>query len=245
MPALTTDQLKKLGQKKYRQQYGHFLAEGEHLVLELQKAAASQPALLASELYVSEAYRDWPGPLAKQVVSDKLIRQLSETSSPQGIVACVPLEALVGAGAGGGFDRGLYLHAVQDPGNLGTILRSLAWFGGFRCLLGPGSVDPCNAKVVRASMGGIFHVPIETDVRPETLPQRYGDLACLDLAGASIRTEGFRRADCLLFGSEARGLPDGLPEQLGAGRFSIPGRGAVESLNLASTVNICLYEASG
>ena len=67
-------------------------------------------------------------------------------------------------------ERAVYLHEIQDPGNLGTILRTLAWFGNFRCLLSPDSVDVHNGKVVRASMGAIFHVPVEIDVPLEALP---------------------------------------------------------------------------
>ena len=87
--------------------------------------------------------------------------QISETRSPQGIAAVVPLLTAPAPQPG---ERAIYLHEIQDPGNLGTILRTLAWFGGFRCLLSPDSVDVHNGKVVRASMGAIFHVPVEIDV---------------------------------------------------------------------------------
>ena len=91
----------------------------------------------------------------------KAMAQLCDTATPQGIVAAVPFapvdknrESLANT------ERAIYLHEVQDPGNLGTILRTLAWFGGFRLLLSPNSVDPYHPKVVRASMGAIFHVPL-------------------------------------------------------------------------------------
>ncbi len=89
-------------------------------------------------------------------------------------------------------ERAIYLHEIQDPGNLGTILRTLAWFGGFRCLLSPDSVDLHNGKVVRASMGAIFHVPVEIDVPLDSLPARFGRIASLDLQGQSIATPAFR-----------------------------------------------------
>lgn len=240
MAVLSSDELKKLKQKKYRQQLGYFLAEGEHLVAELERASRAHPALLASALYVTAKYDTWPSGLSKQVISDKLMKQLSETTTPQGILACVPMAAVLAVAT----DRtqgeqGLYLHEVQDPGNLGTILRTLAWFGGFRCLLSPGSVDPFNGKVVRASMGAIFHVPVETDVCPEALTQRYRQIACLDLSGAPLSSEAFHGAECLAFGNEARGLPQALR---GVARFSIPGCGNIDSLNLASSVNMAVYE---
>jgi len=243
MALLKTDELKKLHQKKYRQQFGCFLAEGEHLAQELQKATHQNPALLASELYVSEKYQDWPTVLAKHLVSDKLMKQLSDTPSPQGIVACVPMAAVLDTDpdivAG---ERGIYLHQIQDPGNLGTILRSLAWFGGFRCLLSPESVDPFNSKVVRASMGAVFHLALETEVTLDVLTERYDEIACLAAGGASLRSADFHRSRCLAFGSEAQGLPSEWLQRTGMGTFGIPGSGRIESLNLASTVNMAVYE---
>lgn len=243
MALLKTEEVKKLHQKKYRQEFGCFLAEGEHLVQELQQATHRNPALLASELYVTEKFEDWPTVLAKHVVSDKLMKQLSDTSTPQGILACVPIAAVIeGIEASADEERGIYLHQIQDPGNLGTILRTLAWFGGFRCLLSPQSVDPFNSKVVRASMGAIFHVGLETEVSVDALVQRYGEIACLLAGGASLRSDDFHRAGCLAFGSEAQGLPPELLQRSGMRAFGIAGSGRIESLNVASTVNMSVYE---
>jgi TrmH family RNA methyltransferase len=165
--------------------------------------------------------------------------QISETRSPQGIAAVVPLLEPAGPRAG---ERAIYLHEIQDPGNLGTTLRTLAWFGNFRCLLSPDSVDVHNGKVVRASMGAVFHVPVEIDVPIESLSKRFDRIACLDLDGTRIAAKKFREFDCYIFGNEARGLPRETMGALGADRFTIAGTGAIESLNVAATVNICLYE---
>jgi TrmH family RNA methyltransferase len=233
------DEIRKLHQKKYRESLGHFLAEGEHLVLELQRAAARQPALLASQLYVTEAYADWQSPFPTRLVSPQQLARMADTKTPQGILAVVPITTPPAPLAA---ERAVYLHEVQDPGNLGTILRGLAWFGGFRCLLGPGSVDPFNPKVVRASMGAIFHVPLERDVELATLPARFGRIAALDMAGEPLSAAPFRDFHCYLFGNEARGVPQQLlPPDL-VTPFTIPGCGAIESLNLAASVNIALYE---
>ncbi len=121
-------------------------------------------------------------------------------------------------------------------------MRTLAWFGGFRCLLSPGSVDPFNPKVVRASMGAIFHVPLETEVPLDGLSSRYNSVACLDLNGDQLTAESFRQHDCYLFGNEARGVPHEALAQLAATPYTIPGNGEIESLNLASAVNMCAYE---
>lgn len=237
------DDVKKLQQKKYREQFGHFLVEGEHLVLELQKAAQHAPLLASSELYVTAAYEHWQSPFRTHLISDRQMAQIADTKTPQGIIAVVPMAA-IGPGPSAPAGKAIYLHEIQDPGNLGTILRSLAWFGGFRCLLSPGSVDPFNPKVVRASMGAIFHTPIEQDVSLDNLSTRFARIACLDMQGQSLRAPDFAQADCYLFGNEARGVPSQALSELNATPFTIAGSGAIESLNLASTVNICVYELS-
>ncbi|MWV16452.1 RNA methyltransferase [Pseudomonas sp. L-22-4S-12] len=235
------DDIKKLQQKKYRAEFGHFLVEGEHLLQELQKAAVHNPALLGSQLYVTAAYEHWQSPFRTHVISDRQMAQIADTQTPQGILAVVPMAALTPVAAAPG-ERAIYLHEIQDPGNLGTILRTLAWFGGFRCLLSPGSVDPYNPKVVRSSMGAIFHTPMELDVELDALRPRFARLACLDMQGEPVQSARFNAFDCYLFGNEARGVPREQLNALGAQPFTIPGCGAIESLNLATTVNMCAYE---
>jgi TrmH family RNA methyltransferase len=233
------DDLKKLHQKRYRQELGHFLVEGEHPVLELQKAAALNPALQACELYVTKEHANWPGPFETHVLNEVQMAQISDTRTPQGVIALVPMWPAAAPRPG---EYAIYLYEIQDPGNLGTILRTLAWFGNFRCLLSPDSVDPYNSKVVRASMGAIFHVPIEVDVEPVSLRERFARIACLDMTGESLQSAGFKAFDCYLFGNEARGLPREQLANLGAKPFTIAGGGTIESLNLASAVNMCVYE---
>lgn len=233
------DDVKKLHQKRYREQLGHYLVEGEHLVLELQKAAGQNPGLLACELYLTREHEDWRSPFVTHVVNAGQMAQLSDTKTPQGIVALVPILPPQPPRKD---EQAIYLHEIQDPGNLGTILRTLAWFGNLRCLLSPGSVDPHNSKVVRASMGAIFHVPVEFDVELLSLPPRYARLACLDMSGAPVQSPDFAAHDCYLFGNEARGLPREQLATLDIRPFTIAGSGAIESLNLAATVNMCVYE---
>jgi TrmH family RNA methyltransferase len=236
---MNLDDVKKLQHKKYRQQLGHFLVEGEHLVLELQKAARSNPQLLASRLYVTERHAQWQSAFDTRVISERQMAQISDTATPQGIVAVVPFFRVAETSASA---RAIYLHDIQDPGNLGTVLRTLAWFGGFRCLLSAGSVDPYNPKVVRASMGAIFHVPLELDVEAASLRQRFARVACLDMQGKRVQGGDFANYDCYLFGNEARGLPRDVIAVANAQAFTIAGCGAIESLNLAAAVNICVWE---
>lgn len=235
------DDLGKLHQKKYREQLGHYLVEGEHLVLELQKAATTNPQLRNCRLYVSEERAAWRSPFETHVVSKRRMKELSATETPQGIVALVPM---LRAGTPQAGERAVYLHEIRDPGNLGTILRTLAWFGRFRCLLGPGSVDPYNPKVLRASVGAIFHTPIEVDIDLNALRDRFPRIACLDMHGTPLPSPQFRQFDCYLFGNEAHGVPREQLDAPGTMTFSIAGSNALESLNVATSVSICVYELS-
>ena len=234
------DDIKKLHQKKYRTEFGHFLVEGEHLILELEKASAINPSLKNCEIYVTESFKDFPSQFKKHLVSEKHMAQLSDTKTPQGIIAVAPL--ISANTTTSKTEKVIYLYEVQDPGNLGTILRTLAWFGNFRLLLSPNSVDPYNPKVVRSSMGAIFHVPMELDVPLDSLKQRFNTIACLDMRGNQLSEPDFKKFDCYLFGNEARGVPREQLSDLNAQAFTIQGSGAIESLNLASAVNICVYE---
>jgi RNA methyltransferase, TrmH family len=233
------DDLKKLHHKRYREALGHFLVEGEHPVQELQKAAERNPLLMSCELYVTQEYEDWRSPFVTHVIKAAQMAQLCDTRTPQGIVALVPVLPPAPPQSN---EHAIYLFEIQDPGNLGTILRTLAWFGGLRCLLSPGSVDPYNSKVVRASMGAIFHVPTEVDVGLSSLRERFARIACLDMAGAAVQSTGFKTFDCYLFGNEARGLPREQLAALDAQPYTITGSDAIESLNLAAAVNMCVYE---
>lgn len=235
------DDLKKLHQKKYREQFGHYLIEGEHLVLELIKASKTHTELRQSTIYISEDHPSLDTTLPVKVVSSKQMTELTETESPQGIVAVVPTLPVTPTDPKQ-HETVICLFEIQDPGNLGTILRSLAWFGGFRCLLTSNSVDLYNGKVLRASLGAHWHVPIETDVDVASLQARFARIARLDMQGGSARDESFKTFDCYLFGNEARGLPRPVIDALKTTPFTITGERTIESLNLASAVNMCVYE---
>lgn len=250
------DDIRKLHKRKYREQSGHYLIEGEHLILELQKAA-SQSKISTPEqiqLFVTEKYQNWDSIFKKSVVSAKQMSRLSDTKSPQGIIACVPMPTTCETmpteetslfhndSTQAQLERCIYLYEVQDPGNLGTILRTLGWFGHFRLLLSPNSVDPYNSKAIRASMGATFHVTVEREVELTTLNKRFDRLAYLDITGQTIKSASFADYECYLFGNEARGVPKAELEKLNAAAFTIPGNGDLESLNLASAVTISAFQ---
>lgn len=236
------DDVKKLHQKKYRSQFGFYLVEGEHLIDELQRSPLMSEAIT---VYVTEAWLEKGVGLDSRfdmvTVSERQMASLSDTKTPQGVIARVPMHVSK-ADVSAENERCIYLHEVQDPGNLGTILRTLAWFGNFRLLLSPNSVEPFNSKAVRASMGAVFHLPTELDVTLEQLQARFERFAYLDLNGKSVADASFADYPCYLFGNEARGVPSEALKKMHADAFTIAGSGNIESLNLGSAVSICAYQ---
>lgn len=240
--------VKKLHQKKYRAQFASYLVEGEHLILELQKAAKHQPYLKDAIIYYTQEHELLAQSLAHDftlvTVDNKQMASISDTKTPQGILACVPMPKVQVKHTAQKNNRFIYLHEIQDPGNLGTIMRTLAWFGDFGLLLSPNSVDPFNPKVVRASMGAIFHVPTELEVDLSHLQSRFDSFAYLDMQGTPVNDTRFLDHQCYLFGNEARGVPSDTLATFKAEPFTIVGNGNIDSLNVASAVNICAYQLS-
>jgi TrmH family RNA methyltransferase len=93
-------------------------------------------------------------------------------------------------------------------------------------------------------MGAIFHVPMELEVSLDNLANRFDRFAYLDMNGEMIKSDAFADFPCYLFGNEARGVPREALASLNATAFTIPGSGAIESLNLASAVNMSVFQLS-
>lgn len=142
-----------------------------------------------------------------------------------------------------------YLEQVNDPGNLGTIIRSLLWFGHHEILLSPGSVDPFSPKAVRSSAGSVTHCRIYEDIELDKLRTMRNEKSYKILGTAMDGERTIREWHpakderwILLFGSEAHGLSRearSMCDQL----VAIPKPGFGESLNLATSVALFLYQA--
>lgn len=139
----------------------------------------------------------------------------------------------------------LYLDAVSDPGNLGTILRSAEAMGAVGVVLGSGCVDPFNPKVVRASAGALFHVPVVEAVtlaEVRSLGYRVVATSSHDRPGATLLHESeLGGAVCVVMGSEAHGVDEGRAGSID-GWIRIDHRGRAESLNVAMAATIVSYE---
>lgn len=231
---------------------GQLGVEGFHLVEEALKSGLEVGALIVSRSALDKAR----GLLDKgnssfpaYVVPDRVFRSASETQTPQGIAALVRLpefsldkclarpQALV-----------VVLVEVQEPGNLGTILRALEAFGGSACLLTRKTVSLFNAKAVRASAGALFRLPVFSGLEAEDAIRvcRKHGLRTVGLAprARTTLTETDLRGPVALFvGSESGGLPSAVLNQMDT-RASIPLAAPVDSLNAAMAASLALYEAA-
>ena len=178
-------------------------------------------------------------------VDDKVLGALAETVTPQGLVGVAPLlestlpqhPRLVAV-----------LHAVNDPGNAGTVIRTADAAGADAVVLTDGSVDPFNGKCVRATAGSLWHLPVVTDADPlQTIAQLQGSgltvLATTGSADVDLDEVDLTGPTAWVFGTEAHGLPE---DVLAAAdrRVRIPLYGRAESLNLASAAAVCLYASA-
>ncbi|RUT48809.1 TrmH family RNA methyltransferase [Paenibacillus anaericanus] len=238
-------------EKKYRDKHNKYLIEGIHLVQEALKANADIECIcyeiesgIPSELNgVASSSLDveWIG------VSGAVIAKCSDAKTPQPVFAILrkvggsllPLlqkeNSLV-----------VVLDGIQDPGNVGTIIRSADAVGADGVIVGAGCADIYGPKVLRSTMGSLFHLPVIHGNLSEILPQakEHG----ISLAGTSLQAAqscyayDFKGPVWLLLGSEAKGLSSEVRELMDDGLI-IPMRGQAESLNVAMAASILLFEA--
>ena len=233
---------------KARKEQGVFLVEGEKMFLE------TPPSLLC-QVYVSESYYSTRQSVLRRmeydtevrILSDSVFREVSDTMTPQGVLCVVrklqnsldelPLEQN---------PCFLLLEDIQDPGNLGTIVRTAEGAGITAVIMSRGTVDIYNPKVIRSTMGSIYRVPFlytedlkafVSELREQQIPVYAAHLKD-SVAYDKISYKG----PCgILIGNEGNGLSDEI--SLAASRcIKIPMQGEVESLNAAVAASILMYE---
>ena len=248
-------ELSRLADRKGRLESGCFLAEGVRLVGEALASGAPVVRLLADDagwpaLEAMLALHPGPEPIR---VTSEILAKLSDTRSPQGIIAVVRLrESALGRTGGAGWLAGrprriLALERVQDPGNVGTMIRTADACGFDRVVLSADSADPWQPKVLRATMGSIWHVD------PVIVPDLVEAAAAVRETGVRILAAHPRNAaPCwetdladgvmVVIGNEANGLSEAMLA-LADRAVMVPMAGRAESLNAASAASMLLYES--
>ncbi|MBW8684239.1 TrmH family RNA methyltransferase [Chitinophaga rhizophila] len=232
--------IQSLQHKKYRQKSGQYIAEGDKIVPEL-----LQEGVPVKEVYATTAWINTHRPLLDRtagvgvtVVDENMLKQLSALTTPNQALALldIPVAPPVVPGSLKG-TISLALETIQDPGNLGTIIRIADWFGIRQLICSPDCVDAYNPKTIQATMGSIARVRIiESDI--VTFLQQSGmssyaaTLHGSDITGFSRLEEGI-----ILIGNESRGLSDAVIAA-STHKITIPRLGGAESLNAGVAAGI-------
>lgn len=181
------------------------------------------------------------------LVNDAVMYKLSDTETPQGILAVVEMQDMEAENLLTDDDMPfiIVMDGLQDPGNMGTIIRTAEGAGVTGILISSDSVDPYSPKVVRATMGALFRMKlcISTDLKEDIslLKEKGITVFGTHLSGKEFYDEDFRIPSAFLIGNEGKGLKDDVAET--ADRLlRIPMKGRVESLNAGVSAAVVMYE---
>jgi TrmH family RNA methyltransferase len=226
--------IQSLSHKKFRDELKLFVAEGPKIVHELIQ-------LVPDHIEKIYAVKGWDQPKEAFVpfeeISEIELGRITQLQTPNLVLAVVRQwnEAPL-APVGGDFI--LYLDAIQDPGNLGTIIRIADWFGISRIVCGPGCADSFHPKVVQSTMASIARVTVKNDpgdwLKQQTIP-----IFAAMLEGENVYELEKTGAGILLIGNESKGLRPSLIDDR-VTRITIPKIGQAESLNAAVATGIIL-----
>jgi TrmH family RNA methyltransferase len=240
----------RLHRKKHRNEERIFIAEGVHSLKEAVSVNSYPLKEIVVEKGVSESLQSiLPDGVPIYECSEKAMRVISTEENPQGVlVLCHKKDPVLEDLPEHFCDVMLYLDRIADPGNLGTIIRTAAWFDIGVIILSPRCVDPLSTKVIRASVGSIFRIVIFQSIEPESLvqfAQRNGYKLIATVPKGGIPVHRWKRSgkDILLLGQESVGLSNDI-KKCADENISIGGKGNVQSLNLAVATAIILYEIS-
>ena len=223
-----------LKQKKYRKQHNLFVAEGIKTITELINSDIELYQLFTTEPFNSDAK-------SEILITENELKKISFLKTPNQALALFKVPSSQTVTSNGLI---LVLDDVQDPGNLGTIIRLCDWFGIENLICSPNTVDCYNPKVIQATMGSISRVnlsymELEQFIKRNKLPI-YGAF----MNGTNVYTSKLHKQGILIMGNEANGISEEL-EKLIQHRIAIPRFGAqqeTESLNVATATAILLSE---
>jgi RNA methyltransferase, TrmH family len=225
-----------------RRQERAFVIEGIRAIDDALQMGAAIDVLLVSDALSLDRLPDRLLNRQYRLVSDRLLRDLSDTVEPQGVLAIAPHPAPPSGPAVPSL--ALFVDRLSDPGNLGTLLRSSAGAGVTEALLSPETVDPYNPKVVRAAMGAHFRIPVRRLEPKGAMDFRDGMRPILADAAGDIPYDevDMTGPTLIVVGSEAHGLSPAAvwPDAM---RVSIPLALRTESLNAAVAGSVLLFEA--
>lgn len=222
--------IRKLKQKKHRYKEGKFVIESKKLIDEAIANGLKFDFILLDDQASDDYKMD-----QVFITSQEIFKTVSEMTNPDGYLGVVYFP-MINVGE---VDQVLLLDGLNDPGNLGTIIRSAEAFG-FRKIFLLNSVDPFNEKTLRASMGSIFKIDLVFVEAPSEIADLY-TIYVADMDGKDYRQESFEGKICLVIGNEANGISKELFD-LADKKVKIPMQGSLESLNAGVSASILMNE---
>jgi TrmH family RNA methyltransferase len=244
MPMLTNNQVKQIASlqtKKFRQKYGQFVVEGKKSIQELLGSRFVVDSLVFRKSACPDLSKLFPHAKVIDNIGDTF-NKLSSRETPGNELAIVDIPST-------SYDIStikqslcLLLDDIQDPGNLGTIVRLAAWYGIQHLLLTTGTADILNPKTIQSSMGGFSKIHWyykDKNLWIEEFKALQIPLIGADMQGDNVHHFAFPSAGILVIGNEGKGISNEIEAYL-TSRISIPGNGNIESLNAAMATAIIL-----
>ncbi len=229
--------IRSLTQQKFRNEYRQFVAEGHKIALEWLQSAWQLKTIVATENWIA-IHRD---DIRRHPEAELIVATESEIASVSSLQA--PGEVLVVAvlpespAIGDNISWWIALDGIQDPGNMGTIIRIADWFGVTDLVCSPGCVDVYNPKVVQSAMGGHLRVRIHHRDLVSFLPPLKIPVYAAVLGGADVYEVGRPSSGVLVIGNESRGISSDVMD-IATHLVTIPRKGGAESLNAGVSAGI-------
>lgn len=229
--------IRSLTQQKFRNEYRQFVAEGHKIALEWLRSAWQLKTIVATENWIAIHGDD----LRRHPEADLIVASESEIASVSSLQA--PGEVLVvavlpeSAPIGDNISWCIALDGIQDPGNMGTIIRIADWFGISDLVCAPGCVDVYNPKVIQSAMGGHLRVRIHHRDLISFLPSLNLPIYAAVLGGTDVYEVGRPESGVLVIGNESRGISSEVAD-IATHLVTIPRKGGAESLNAGVSAGI-------
>ena len=244
----TVKYIKSLFNKKYRDIHHRFPIEGSKMVSEALESDFAVELVVLSEGYSGDLLTQAESRgISILKVTEQVFQSMADTRSPQGVLAVLKqkesdFQQIIGQ------DRGLLviLDGIKDPGNLGTIIRTVDAVGGDGVILINECVDPYNPKAVRATMGSLFRIPVypvnDAAVLLDKLSEAGWHIAASTLQGTDVFLwQGGSRKTILVIGSESHGVSQTVLDRSHS-LIKVPMAGGSESLNASVAAGVMIYE---
>lgn len=230
--------IKSLESKRDRQESGLFLAEGDKVVTDLLGSEFEVEEVFCTSAWHAE-HEELVHLTVVEIVRDDEMRKVSLLATPTPVTALVRLPSRSASEliATGGLI--LSLDRIQDPGNVGTIIRTAEWFGFDAVICGEGCADPFSPKVVQSAMGSLFRLPVASGPLPDVLKGNRMEVMATTLEGEDIFKTSLPSEAVVIIGNESQGISEELL-RLASRRLTIP---PVNSLKNPAGLNAAVAAA--